>query len=112
MWVRMGERRTISTARQELFELFDRVTGDEGERIVIARRTSRKEAVLISKDYLEQLETANHQLARRAATSFSLFGSATLAVPPDDIFHVTRQEQTRLGARKERPASTARGRHG
>jgi hypothetical protein len=97
----MRERRTISTARKQLFELFDRVTGNEGERVVIARRTSSKEAVLIAKDYLDHLETASHRFAGHAAGSFSLFGTATLTTPAGEVLRATRREQARLRARRE-----------
>lgn len=97
----MSNRHSISTARRQLFDLFDRVTGSEGDRVVIVRRNTPKEAVLVSRDYLDHLETTARRLTARAATSFSLFGSATLLVPPDDVLRATRQEQARLRARKQ-----------
>jgi hypothetical protein len=106
----MRERRTISTARKQLFELFDRVTGNEGERVIIARRTSSKEAVLIAKDYLDHLETASRRFAGQAAETFSLFGSATLTTSPDEVLRATRREQARLRAHGEQQLQGARQR--
>ena len=97
----MADRRSISTARRQLFDLFDQVTGSEGDRVVIARRNAPKEAVLVSREYLDHLENTTRHLARRAAKAFSLFGSATLLVPPDDVLRATRQEQAHLRTRKQ-----------
>ena len=104
----MANRQSISTARRQLFDLFDRVTAGDGEKVVIVRRNSLKEAVLVSREYLDHLETTTRGLARRAAAGFSLFGSATLLVPPDDVFRATRQEQARRRARKEAKLSPRR----
>lgn len=104
----MGQRRTISTARRQLFDLFDQVTATDGEKIIIVRRNVPKAAVLVSRDYLEQLETTTRQLTRGGAEAFSLFGSAALSGSPDDVLRATRREQTRLGARKRDSLSPRR----
>jgi hypothetical protein len=95
----MAKRRIISAARAELFELFDEVTARDGAKVIIEHRTSPKRAVLVSEAYLDQLERV-----RRASTgsTFTLFGSATLAVPAEKVLESVREEQHALGEEKLR----------
>ncbi len=107
----MADVHTISAARYQLFELFAAVTGEDGRRVVISHRRSKKRAVLVSESYIELLE----KRARKRASSgepFSLFGSATLNVPPEDVLAQTRAAQQQLARAKQDKLETAAAKEG
>jgi PHD/YefM family antitoxin component YafN of YafNO toxin-antitoxin module len=90
----MAKRRMVSEARKELFELFDEVTATAGRKVILGHRNSAREAVLVSRDYLEGLEAANRQMRGLAAREpFHLYGSAKLNVAPEEVLTATRREQ-------------------
>ena len=98
----MSKSCTISTARNQLFELFDEVTSVEGQRVIIGRRNRPKQAVLVAKDYLDHLEFASRQMRGAPAGRFVLYGSASLRVPPEQVLEATRREQETEAAAKWR----------
>ena len=99
----MPKTRTISAARKEFFELFDEVTSVEGHQVVIGRRNRSREAVLVAKDYLDHLEFTNRRGTRAPSQRrFSLYGSATLHVPPEQVLEASRREQAGAAAAKWR----------
>lgn len=77
----------ISTARKDLPALFDRVTKEEGAKVVIRRRDQEREAVLVSRDYVDRLERGARQ---RASKGFRLVGSGTLMVQVDEVLSSIR----------------------
>lgn len=89
----MAKRVNISTARNELASLFDRVIGHEGEKVVIRRRDGEREAVLVSRDYVERLEVASRSPA--FAKPFRLLGSARLTGDAETIIDEIRAAETR-----------------
>ena len=84
----------ISTARKNLPGLFDRVTSRDGEMVVIRRRDGGREAVLISRDYIERLERQAGAL--RAGKPFKLLGSLALAGDAASVL-----DEVRAGDRRE-----------
>ena len=99
----MAKQLSISAARKALFGLFEQVTAVEGVKVVIGHRNSLKQAVLVDKDYVESLERVRHGTSRLASRRpFSLFGSATLLVPADEVLTDIRREQRVLVERKAR----------
>jgi PHD/YefM family antitoxin component YafN of YafNO toxin-antitoxin module len=85
------KHRLISAARAELFELFEEVIAHDGKKVVIEHRTSPKKAVLISADYLERLERLERDAPKAGA--FTLYGSGTLHVDPEDVLKDVRREE-------------------
>jgi len=99
----MAKQLAISAARKALFDLFDWVTSIEGGKVVIGHRSSPKHAVLVDKEYIDHLEFTGRQ--RKAAVPgkrFSLFGSATLHVHPEEVLTVVRRRQADLAEAKRR----------
>lgn len=80
----------ISSARAELFELFDEVTGREGAKVIISRRSSDQRAVLVSETYLDRLERA---VSAPVGGVFQLFGSMVLVSEDADVVDALRAEQ-------------------
>ncbi|MHB8733670.1 MAG: hypothetical protein ACYC6M_00050 [Terriglobales bacterium] len=56
---------SISMARRQLCQLHREVTAKAGERVYIGRRDQPHQAVLLSADYLRELEEKSLQLERR-----------------------------------------------
>src|ERR1051326_2428318 len=78
-FIAMAKRLNISDARKLLPALFDRVTNREGEKVIISRRDSGTEAILVSKSYVERLE------GRASRKPFRLFGSAKVMGSVEEI---------------------------
>jgi prevent-host-death family protein len=76
---------TISTARQQFFDLFESVISRHGRKVIITSRGAANHAVLVGEAYLNDLESAAKRLrdleAGRAAPedSFKLVGSGRIA---------------------------------
>jgi PHD/YefM family antitoxin component YafN of YafNO toxin-antitoxin module len=81
---------TISTARQQFFALFAKVTAHRGRKVVITSRGSEDHAVLVGESYLNELEAAAKRLrdiesrAEKPASEFRLIGSGQVADGPED----------------------------
>ena len=101
----------ISKARKELPALFDRVTTHDGEKILIRRRDEEREAVLVSRDYVERLELSH----RRAASEkpFRLIGSGKLLVSDEEALAEIRAGEARASEQRRKefaPQRQARSR--
>ncbi len=59
----------LSQARGALFSLFEQVTARDGNRVLLTLRGSTKDAVLVSADYLRQLEAAGAAMPRKLVGS-------------------------------------------
>ncbi len=99
----MPRRIMISEARESLFDLFDEVTHAPDRVIYIQHRNRKERAALTSEEYLRFLETTVQSLrSGSSAPEFSLFGSGTLHVAPDDVLKKARQQQAELAATKRK----------
>ncbi len=93
----------ISEARESLFDLFEEVIRAPDRVIYIQHRNRKERAALTSEEYLRFLETTVQALRSGASASgFSLFGSGTLHVAPDDVLQKARQQQAELAATKRK----------
>lgn len=97
----MERARTLSQARQELFAIFEEVIAHPGRKVVLRHRGSDKDAVLVSREYLQRLEEGR---AEARSGGFSLFGSATLNGSVDEVLTEIRHE-----AEETRRLSRSRG---
>jgi len=85
----MAKRVNISAARRDLPALFDRVIARAGESVIIARRDSPDEAVLVARSYIERLERAPQE----RKVPFKLMGSGALLVASDDVIGDLRRRE-------------------
>ena len=69
----MPKPMNISAARKDLPSLFDRVIRRTGEMVVIRRRDEEREAVLVSRQYVQSLLLKDRRAA--PASQFLLVGS-------------------------------------
>lgn len=89
----MAKMVNISAARRDLPSLFDRVTTNDGDKVVIRRRDGGREAVLVSRDYVERLERANRRLG--AGSAFRLVGSGEVLSSIEDAIADIRADDKR-----------------
>ncbi|HEY3353659.1 MAG TPA: hypothetical protein VGQ83_10445 [Polyangia bacterium] len=94
----MAKPVNISAARRDLPSLFDRVTRRDGEKVVIRRRDGGREAVLVSRDYVERLERTKRQVV--GTTAFRLLGSGELLVPVEEAVANLRAAEERDAAKR------------
>lgn len=87
----------LSQARAELFALFEDVTTHAGRKVILRHRGGGRDAVLVSREYLERIERAQ---ASAEGGSFSLFGSATLNRPLEEALGEIRQDAAAASERK------------
>ena len=92
----MAKRVNISAARRDLPALFDRVTRDTRVKVVIQRRDTSSEAVLVSREYLDHLERGARQA--RLGSPFRLIGSGELLTPIEDAIAGVREAESREAA--------------
>ena len=85
----------ITNARKDLPKLFDRVTAHDGVKVIIRRRDGGREAVLVSRDYLEGLEKKHAEPAAPKNKRWSLSGSMKLTMPVEDIIAEIRANDDR-----------------
>lgn len=97
----------ISEARKNLFALFERVVRAEGEKFVITRRGHMQRAVLVSEQYLLQLEARllpqkPRQRPPDPSPRFHMAGSARILGDPETVIAEVRALQRKLRREKER----------
>lgn len=92
----------ISTARSQLFTLFDGVVAGTRNHVLIERRNRSERAVLTSERYLRHLEDQvrdlTHALGRVSETPppYNFIGSAASELPAEEIIGRNRARQKRL----------------
>lgn len=89
----MPKPMNISAARKDLPSLFDRVIRRTGEMVVIRRRDEDREAVLVSREYVQSLLLASRGGA--PASKFLLIGSGEAVSDVEDAISEIRAEQER-----------------
>lgn len=87
----------LSQARAELFALFEDVTAHSGRRIILRHRGGGRDAVLVSREYLERIERAQ---PGAGGGSFSLVGSATLNRPLEEALAEIRRDAASASEQK------------
>lgn len=97
----------ISTARRQLFDLFDSVVQRTRSKVVIERRNRPERAILTSEAYIrhleEQVRDLTHALSRVAEPSarpYNFLGSVKSDLPVDELLEKNRGEQKRLTEEK------------
>lgn len=103
----MAKRVNISTARKHLPALFDRVTERDGDRVLIHRRDDGREAVLVSRSYIDRIELASRRLARGEA--FDVVGSLTIVGDADGVLDEVRAVQSKEAHKRHRELASRQG---
>lgn len=92
----------ISTARSQLFALFDGVVAGTRNQVLIERRNRSERAVLTSERYLRHLEDQirdlTHALGRVSETAppYNFLGSIVSELPAEEVIERNRARQKRL----------------
>ncbi|MGH9417526.1 MAG: hypothetical protein ACRD01_12950 [Terriglobales bacterium] len=90
----------ISSARGELFDLFEQVVRKEGDKVLLKRRGWRRQAALVSADYLASLEARARPAAPARRASLHMAGTVVIGGEVEAILARHRQRQARQDGRR------------
>lgn len=91
---------TISEARRDLFQLFDRVARKEGEKVTITRRGRSQSAVLVNAAYLDHLESQARRRRPLPLNQARMRGTMTVIGDPETVLSEIRARQNALAEAK------------